>query len=227
MRPAGPSLDEALDPLLSELEVLDAAHALGDVKDKQYEQRKQGLLVEIGLAKVKARLAPGEEVLAQHHFQQSRFPFTGFAFQDAAQESLSFFATGRRIFRWRFVDHPDRRASLHGRDRLEAQDYSRLRAVLPRREWRWGEAAAAVATILLALVFWSWLEITGPVLLLVGAAGLGHALFWPTGYWLLAGTDQSRAWRVYAVRKRSARALIGVVKAGVEGPSLVTAAEAD
>lgn len=216
---ARPPAVEPVGLLVAELQALDAAHALGDVKDKQYQGHKEELLRQIGRAKVRARLAPGEEVLAEHHFQQSHFPFTGFAFGDVAQESVSFFATDRRLCRWRFVDRPDRRqSSLSGEDRLEALDYENMRGVVLRREWRWGEAAVALATLVLALLLWPWLQFSAPILAFVGAAGLAHALFVPTPYWLIANREGSQEWRVYAAGKPSAKALIEVVQVGVARP---------
>jgi hypothetical protein len=203
--------------LIVELQALDEARTLGDIKDNKYEARKQELLEGIGLAKVRARLSPGEEIVAQHHYQQSHFPFTGFAFNDVAQESVSFFATGRRVCRWRFLDHPGRRqSSLATEDRLEALDFDRIHAFVRRREWRWGEAAAAVAMIALSLLLWPYLEFSGPILVLVGAAGMGHALCVPTPYWVISGKDESHAWRVYAARKPSAKALIQAIQVGLD-----------
>lgn len=206
---------EQLGTLVAELQALDEAHSLGDVKDKKYEARKQELLEVIGLAKVRARLSLGEEVLAQHHYQRAHFPLTDVAFRDAAQEAVSYYATGRRVFQWRFYDSPGRRQkSLCGEDQLESLDYAHLHTVAPRREWRWGEAAVALIMTVLALLLWPYLEISGPLLVLVGAAGLGHALLIPTPYWVMSGKDESRAWRVYAMGKPSAKALVHVVQAG-------------
>ncbi|MHB1132956.1 MAG: hypothetical protein ACYC4L_11265 [Chloroflexota bacterium] len=216
---AGPArtVPAPADRLIAALEGLEAAHALGDVKDKPYEQRKQEVLEQIGLARVHARLAPGERVLARHHYQLAHFPFTGVALRDVAQEGVSYYATESRLFRWSFADRPGRRWSALGTgDSLEWRDYTQLGLVARRREYRWGEAGVALAMIVVALLLLPHLAFSGPILVFVGAAGLAHALLVPTPYWLVAAADEASAWRVYAARQASARALIETVQAGRE-----------
>ena len=214
-RPARPLATPVAD-LIAELQVLDTAHELGDVKDKPYERRKQELLEAIGLAKVKARLAAGENVLVRHHYQQAHFPFTGVALRDVATQNTSFFATERRVFRWCFSDLPGRRQATLGADEtLSWLPYAQLRTVTAGREYRWGEAAVAAGMMALSWLLWGYLEFSGPILMLVGAAGLAHALLVPTPFWTLAGRDAARAWRVYAAGQATAKTLVEAVRAGM------------
>lgn len=200
--------------LVAELEDLDRERQLGDVRERLYRRRRDELIEQIGRAKVRARLRPGEVILAEHHFVQAHFPFTSFAFKDVAEESVAFYATDQRLFRWRFVDRPLARVeSLCRSDQLESLAYSQVREVVQGREHRRGEAAVAIVMVLSALLFWSWLEISGPMLALVGGLGLAHALLLPTPYWSIrAAKGGDEPWLVYAARNKSARALLSVVQ---------------
>ena len=220
-RPAG---EASIRELVDQLQYLDEEHDLGDVKDKAYQKRRDELLQQLGRAKVQARLGANEQVLAEHHCVQAHFPFTGFAFKDVAEESVAFYATDSRLCRWSYLERPHHRlSSLLHEDKLEVVPYDQLAAPAKRREYRWGEAAVALAMVVLALLLWPLLEISGPFLVLVGAAGLVHALLVPTPYWVVAAGREAGEWRVYAARKKSAQQLVGVLRERL--PSFASAPE--
>lgn len=209
-----PAADDAVRELAEELQALDERHKLGDVRDKPYQKQRDELLEHIGREKVRAHLEPEEEILAEHHFVRAHFPFTRFAFQDVAQEALSFYATNRRLLRWRFRERPGARvASLCRRDDLDVLDYGDVQSLAVHRDYRWGEGIVAVCMLVLAALLWPLLEVTGPMLVLIAGLALLHVLFMPTRYLLIvAGPDESRQWRVYAANKKSARQLIATVR---------------
>lgn len=209
-----PAVDTLIRELVQELQALDERHKLGDIRDKAYQKQREELLEEIGREKVRGYLEPGEEIIVEHHFVQAHFPFTRMAFQDVAQEALSFYATDRRLFRWRFLERPGQRvASLCRDDSLDVLYYDDVRTFTVKREYRWGEAVVAICMLALAVALWPLLEVTGPMLVLIGGLALAHVLLMPARYLHIAAVpDQVQEWRIYAANKKSARGLISTVR---------------
>jgi hypothetical protein len=204
--------------LIDELQALDEQHQMGDVRDKAYQRQRDELLAQIGREKCRAILEHEEKIVGEHHYVQSHFPFAKLSLQDTAQESWSFYLTDRRLFRWHFVERPfARAASLGNDDNLECIWLLDIQGIARRKEYRMGEAAIAAIMILLAVLLWPILTITGPGMALVGALALIHVAAMPTRYLSIAtGLTAEPEWRIYAVRKKSGRALVYALQEEVD-----------
>jgi hypothetical protein len=166
---------------------------------------------------VRARLAPGEEILEEHHAIQGHLKLTQSMLEEPDQGAVSLFATDRRLIRLSATLTAGESPTCDERDHTAIDDvrYDGIRAVRMRRQVRAGEAAAGAVICALALVAWPLLSVTGPALVLVGALGVSHGLFMPTRWWEVevAGRPAEEWIRVYTVRKRSARQLVRLVRA--------------
>jgi hypothetical protein len=203
------------DRLREELRDLHLRHASGDVPARTFERRA----AEGGLALIRAvaasRLEGDERVLAEHHVTHAHLRLAESVLREPEQEVVSLFATGRRLLRLRSRLSPRQPMSCDHDDRTEIADlrYPDIARAVTRREVRWGEAAAGVVIVAMALLLGDWLQVTGTLLVGLGAAGILHALFLPTRWVELQPRDPEREpWRVSAVGRKSGRRLLAVVR---------------
>ena len=127
------------------------------------------------------------------------------------QEAISLFATDRRLIRVRSLLSGDRPPTCDERDGtvIDELPLDAIEGLVVRRRVRWGEAAAGSVIVAFALLFKSWLLITGTLLAVVGGLGVLHALLVPTR-WIEVRAPARPApvpWRILAARKKSARDL--------------------
>lgn len=187
-------------------------------REELHERDFQRLLTERTVALFRAviveRLANGEAILAEHHVVRAHFDLNQSILRETDQEAVSTFATDRHLYCVRTTLRPEVMVSADDRDRtvVEEVPWSAVRGVQRRFEIRTGEALAGLGVILFALVFGSFLQITGTLMVALGIAGILHALLRPTRWVEITVQGETpRALRLDAIRKRSARALVSLV----------------
>jgi len=170
-------------------------------------------------AMVEARLREGEKILAEHHAVLGHLRLTESVLREPEQGLVSLYATTSRLVRIQAHLGPGQSATLDDRDATTIDDlpWADVTAIHARREVRGGEAAAGLVTLGVALLGYSWLQVTGPALALVGILGVIHAVFFPTRHVALEARGQpaEASFRVPAVGKKTGRALLAVVRARV------------
>jgi len=191
--------------------VLHAKGLAGDIPRRRVEGLLAEKTVALYRAAVLSRLRDDERILAEHHAALGHLHLAESVLREPDQEAVSLFLTDRRLIRVRAFLSSARPASLSDEDGtvIDEVPLDAIEGLTVRRQARWGEAAAGVVIAAFALLFRSWLLITGTFLLALGALGVLHALLVPTR-WVEILTPQrpaSEPWRILAVRKKSARVL--------------------
>jgi hypothetical protein len=141
--------------------------------------------------------------------------------RESEQEVISFFATQRRLFRLKSTLMPNRPPTADAEDNTTVEEvpYDRIESLKLRRQIRLGEMAVGAGMCCIALLFSSWLSVTGPFLILLGVLGMMHAVLLPTRWVevVVAGPEPvSGPILVYAVRKKSARKLLKYIQGKIK-----------
>lgn len=206
-----------LDGLRSEISGLADRRARGDLTEKAF--RKRALELSVALARMQARgAAPGEPLVAEHHVVHSHFRLTESLMREPEQTTVSYFATEHRLVRVRGTlvtgraQSPDDPASTT----VGCVAYDQVRSIERCVQWRWGEVGMGVVIVMAALLFRGLLAVTGPVLVLLGVAGVLHGLLMPTR-WVEIVVDEPALspLAVHGVWRRSGRRLLAVVKSAL------------
>jgi hypothetical protein len=165
------------------------------------------------------RLAPGEQVIAEHHLVHSHFKVTQSILKEPEQSTVSFFATERRLIRVRGAIRPGRALTCDEADGTVMDDmpYAQMHALARRCQRRWSEAGVGLGAAALALALGDTLAVTGPLLVALGLAGAAHALLMPTK-WMEVLTGEAGPeppFAIHGLRRKSARALLAAVRDGM------------
>jgi hypothetical protein len=207
------------DDLRQELHALLERRRRGDLREKEFQRQLMDTSVALCRAVVARRLAPGEQVIAEHHLVHSHFNVTQSILKEPEQATVSFFATERRLIRVRGALRPGRALTCDEADGtvLDDMPYAQMHALARRCQRRWSEAAVGLGTAALALALGHTLAVTGPLLVTLGLAGAAHALLMPTK-WIevLSGqTEPKPPFTIHGLRRKSARALLAAVRDGM------------
>jgi hypothetical protein len=209
--------DEGVARVQSALADLSDAVVRGDLRAGQYTRRRQDLVIKLGRGRVGCWLEPGEAIVAEHHWIEPTVTVSASALEQPVQLAGSAYATGRRIFRWRFrevVGRPGTPANEID-ESLEYEWYGAIAGLADQHVVRWGEVAVGAAIALIALLLRAHLQlsITGPVLLGVGIFGVVHGLVCPTRYTRLTTLDPARPkWEIWAPDTKSGGRLLEEVR---------------
>jgi len=186
-----------------------AARGRGDLDERRFDRRMAELTVDLYRAAAAERLAPDETIRLQHHVIQNHLRLNRSVLRDADQEAVSLFLTDRRLLLLRCVHAPTQALTADHRDgtAFEEAALAEVRETRRRAGRRWGEAAAGAVIVAVALLFGRYLAVTGPLLLALGAAGVAHALLFPTRWLEVVGATGEPPIIIPAVGTRSGRAL--------------------
>ena len=210
-----------MEALREELRVLKGKRARGDVTEKVFQRTLAERTVALYRAAVSARLAPGEAILAEHHTVHGHMKLTQSVLKEPDQGAVSLFATDRRLVRLHATLLAGESPSCDERDGtvIDEVAYRDVRAVRMRRQVRVGEVVAGAVICAVSLLAGPLLAVTGKLLLLLGALGALHGVLMPTRWWEIEIADRPREqWmQVFAVRRRSARELVRLVRAHAGG----------
>ncbi len=205
-----------LDRVRGEIRTLAEKHARGDIRDKEFEPAVAERTAALYRALVERRMEAGEKILAEHHVVFSHTRLTQSMLREPEQTAVSLFATDRRLWRVRAplrAGLPPLEGQADDGD-IDAAPYDRIESLKTRRRVRSGEAGVGIGLMAVAALFQSWLSVTGPLLGLLGALGVLHGLLLPTRWIEVQTRDPAcgEPLAVYALRKKSARTLLKVVR---------------
>ena len=205
------------DALRREIKGLYPKRAKGDLTEKAFQRDLAARTVDLYRKLIEGRLAGGETIEIEHHVVQAHMKVTQSVLRESEQEAVSLFATGTRLFRLKSTLMPNRPPTADAEDNTTVDEvpYDRIESLKLRRQVRLGEMAVGAGMCFIALLFSSWLSITGPFLILLGVLGMLHALLLPTRWVdvVVVGSEPaSGPILIYAVRKKSARKLINFVR---------------
>ncbi len=205
-----------IDALRSEIQDLHRRHERGDIPSRPFEQAVAERSLDLYRVVVRARLEEGESVLAEHHVVHSHLRLSQSILKEADQQAVSLFGTDRRLFRIQSVLSPGRPVTCDSCDEtvLDEVSYSSITGIRGQREIRIGEIVAGVTIGMFAWAFRSWLDVTGVFLLGLGVLGILHALLFPTRWMEVKrlGATHSEPIKIHAVRKKSARILLRLLR---------------
>jgi hypothetical protein len=203
--------------LRQEIRKLVEDYARGNIPQRTFQKSNEKLTVDLSRLLVQKRLAKGESILAEHHVILAHNKFAGSILRENEQEVIALFVTDRRLFRVRGFQIPNQPLTFENAvfDPIEEIPFNRIRHVTVRRKVRMGQAMVGIAILTVALVFRPWLQITGIALVLLGAFSILHSLLVPTRWAevLVDKSGVSEPFRVYALRKRTARNLTRMISA--------------
>ncbi|HEX7509521.1 MAG TPA: hypothetical protein VF550_22310, partial [Polyangia bacterium] len=207
------------DELRREIHDLFERRARGDVRDKDFHRRLTEKSVVLSRVVARARLPPGEKILAEHHLEHSHFKLNQSLLDEPEQATASFFASDRRLIRVRGTMLPGRPVSCDEADQtiVDELSYRHVQQVVIRRQIRWGEAATGCAVVLVALLLGRTLAVTGPLLILLGFAGMLHGLLLPTRWIEIVprGFEPVPPFQIHGVRRKGARRILAIVRAAI------------
>jgi len=210
---------EPASDLRRQLRTLVEERARGDLRERDFQRRQTELGVALYRAVAAERLAPGEDIVAEHHVVHSHFRATESLLRDPEQALVSFFATARRLIRVRGTLRPGHPVSGDDEDGTVVDELpcDRIRQVTRRHERRWGEAGVGLGFALLALLLGEALSVTGPMLVLAGLLGVAHGLLLPTRWAEVETLDgqPEPPFTVFGLGRRSARTLLAAIRDGM------------
>jgi hypothetical protein len=177
-------------------------------------------VLELCRALVRCRLGEGESIQCEHHAVRAHTKIAGSVLRESEQEFISLLATERRLFRLRALHAPDKPLLfLDGdKDAVEELAYASASGVIVRTERRKGQVIAGLVIAAFALLNYSWLQITGTALFLLGTAGALHALLVPTRWAevLQPAPAALPPFQIWALRKKSARLLLKFLRQKIQ-----------
>jgi hypothetical protein len=189
----------------------------GNLTEKHFQQKLTEHTVALYRALVRKKMAEGEIIACEHHTILSHFQLMQSILQEPTQHVTSLFLTDRRLYRLQSTIMPERPPTADGRDQtsVDVITLDCIHALNTKFQIRIGELLLGAGFCGFAVMFHSWLAITGPVLVGLGALGVLHALILPTR-WIEVRTLATRAAInpivIHAVRKDSAKKLVRLLK---------------
>ena len=211
----GPDPDS--NTLREKLQELYARHAVKDLPERPFRRALTEYTYRLYLAVAREQLQPGESILHEHHTIRSHMWWSQSFLKDPNQEVASLYLTDRRLIRIRSIMEPGRPISCDQADQtaVDSLFFDRIEGLKAHREVRWGEAAVGLVITAVGWIFYEWLDVTGPVLAVVGGLGTLHGLLWHSR-WIEAKsrvqTPAADPMLIYATRRKSGRKLIKMLR---------------
>jgi hypothetical protein len=204
------------DELRQQIRELFERRDRGDLPARTFERRLTEASIALGRAVASERLAAGETILAAHHVVHAHLKLAQSVLREPEQHTVSFFATETRLVRLRGTLRPGQPIRCDEADGTTVDElpYAHIAGVKPRWQMRLGEAAAGLTIALLAFLLHGVLTVTGPILALLGVAGVLHGLLMPTRWLEIVVTERAPEppFAIHAPLRKSARALMAVVR---------------
>jgi hypothetical protein len=200
-----------------EISGLYTKRARGDLTEKAFQRDLSERTVDLYRKLIQGRLAGEEAIRAEHHVVKAHMKVAQSVLREPDQEAISLFATDRRLFHLRSFLMPDRPPTADERDNTTVTEvpYERIETLKLRRQIRLGEMGVGAGMCCIALLFSSWLSITGPFMAGLGLLGMLHALLLPTRWVevnVVGPEPASGAILIYTLRKKSARRLMRYIR---------------
>jgi hypothetical protein len=209
------------DALRREIKGLYPKRAKGDLTEKAFQRDLSERTVDLYRKIIEGRLTQEETIEVEHHVVHAHMKMAQSVLRESEQEAVSLFATQRRLFCLKSTLIPNRPPTADGEDNTTVEEvpYDRIESVKLRRQIRFGEMAVGAVMCCIALLFSSWLSVTGPFLILLGVLGMLHALLLPTRWVevVVVGPEaDSGPILIYALRKKSARKLVKSIQGKIK-----------
>ncbi|MEW6530002.1 MAG: hypothetical protein AB1473_04135 [Thermodesulfobacteriota bacterium] len=186
---------------------------VGDLRERDFQAEVAQRTVALYRAVVGRKLAEGETIECEHHTIWTHFRLMQSILREPAQQAISLFLTDRRLFRVQSTIMPDKPPTADSRDKtsVDAISLDRIQGLKKKFQFRSGEVLLGAAFCAIAVLSYEWLQLTGPILLLLGLLGVLHGLLLPTR-WIEIQTKSN--WGstepifIYALRKKSAKEFV-------------------
>jgi hypothetical protein len=163
---------------------------------------------------VNERLGPGEVIRAEHHFVHAHLAMHQSLLQEPEQEAVSLYGTDRRLFHLRLRLVFGRPVSCNESDGtiIDEVPYDHVAALRRRSHRRLSEVIAGGVIAAFALLFHSWLMITGTLLAALGVLAILHGLLFATR-WIeielrTPTSPDTPPLTIHALRRKSGRKLL-------------------
>jgi hypothetical protein len=211
-----------MDAIREEIRQLHLKHSRGDIREKSFQQLLAQRTMDLYRAAVEESLGKGERILHEHHVIQAHMRLSESILKEPEQKTVGLFLTDRGLLRVRSSVVPGRPVTCDERDgtRLDRIPLDRIEALTARRQIRPGQIWVGLAILAIGGLFYSWLSITGPVLVALGALGALHGLVLPTRWMEVQARGIKEPFVVYALRKKSAKVLLARLGKRLPGPSI-------
>lgn len=211
--------DTDLDALRTEIRELCARYARGDIRERSFQRSLAERTVNLYRAFVQRCMAGDETILREHHVVLAHTRVTQSLLKEPEQQALSLFATDWRLFRLRSALLPGRPVTCDDGDRTVVDEvaYDHIDRLQLHRKVRPGEILVGLAIMCFAIIFYSWLSLTGPLMIVLGLLGILHGLLLPTRWIEVRTQDQSTedSILIHALRKKSGKGLVQFLRARV------------
>ena len=209
--------DPESNTLREKLQELYTRHAAKDLPERPFRRALTEYSYRLYLAVAREQCKAGESILHEHHIIRSHMWWSQSFLKDPNQEVVSLFLTDRRLIRIRSVMAPGRPVSCNEADQttVDSLFFDRIEALQAHREARWGEAAVGLVITAVGWIFYEWLDVTGPVLAVVGVLGMLHGLLWHSRWVEVKPRVQAPAADpviIYTTRRKSGRKLIKMLR---------------
>ena len=209
--------DPESNTLREKLQELYTRHAAKDLPERPFRRALTEYSYRLYLAVAREQCKAGESILHEHHIIRSHMWWSQSFLKDPNQEVVSLFLTDRRLIRIRSVMAPGRPVSCNEADQttVDSLFFDRIEALQAHREVRWGEAAVGLVITAVGWIFYEWLDVTGPVLAVVGVLGMLHGLLWHSRWVEVKPRVQAPAADpviIYTTRRKSGRKLIKMLR---------------
>jgi hypothetical protein len=196
-----------------------AKRARGDLTEKRFQAQLAAAATALARAVVQERLESGESILAESHVVHAHIKLAESVLAEPEQQTVSMFATQRRLVRVRGSVVPGREVSCDATDgtTIDELNLAQIEQLLLCRDLRWGEAIAGSVIMLVTWFGRSLLQVTGPILMLLGLAGILHGLLLPTRSLrvIAAGDAPADPFVLYGLRRKDTRSLIAVIRRAI------------
>jgi len=205
------TMTDEIESLRAVIRGLYPKRAIGDLTEKVFQRELVDRTLDLYRALIRMKTKEDEHIVCEHHVLRSHFKLTHSVLREPEQETVSFFATDRRLFHLKSTLMPGRPPSADKTDNFSMEHvcFKRIGSVRVKRQIRFEEMGMGAAIAGLAVLFYSYLSISGPFLVGLGILGMLHGLLLPTRWVQVEILDPaSEQILIHALRKKSARRMV-------------------
>jgi len=208
-----------MDDIREEIRQLHLKRSRGDIREKTFQQVLAQRTMDLYRAAVQRSLDKGERIVHEHHVIQAHVKLTESILKEPEQGTVSLFLTDRRLFRLRSRVVPGKAVTCDQQDdtRIDHIRLDRIEGFALHRRIRPGQIGVGLAIAATAILFYSWLSVTGPVMVALGVLGTLHGLLLPTRWREVEVRGSEDPMFIYALRKKSAKELLSLLRERLPG----------
>ena len=204
------------EALREEIRQLSQKYAAGDIGERKFQPALAKATVNLYQATVEGLLPEGETIIQSHHVVFGHTRMVQSVMKEPEQQAVSLFLTDRRLVRLRSTLSAYKPITCDHRDDTVVDEVplDTIQSLRVRRQIRGGEALTGLGIVGVAVIFYPWLAITGPLLIVLGALGVIHGLLLPTRWLEVQGRvgESEDPICIYVLRKKSAQTLVRLLR---------------